>query len=226
MASFEIDAPEIDIEALEARVHEAIERKRGVRFTDEELQALRNLRLEPRLRREDLPRGVLQEITATHCQLPDVAPPPGIQVSPAMALYESGRSGVYGMLLRALRRLTRPFYRATLNLESVLAAMVRPANAHASWTTKQFSALSGALSDQLDQLDRWRERNLHLLHNLVYELTNVSLELQQMQDRINELTRRLDMLSEREGALEHLALGEKKQTATSKVPGGKGRTTA
>ena len=52
MGVFEIDDPSIDVEALEERVRAAIEAKRGVRFTDEELDELRNAELEPRLRRQ------------------------------------------------------------------------------------------------------------------------------------------------------------------------------
>jgi len=38
MGIFEIDDPDIDVEALEERVRAAIEEKRGVRFTEQELR--------------------------------------------------------------------------------------------------------------------------------------------------------------------------------------------
>ena len=76
MARFRIEGSTIDIEALEARVDAAIEAKRGTRFTDEELDRLRNEPLEPRLRREHVPRGLMGELSAVRGRLPEVPPPP------------------------------------------------------------------------------------------------------------------------------------------------------
>lgn len=199
MAIFEFDDPGVDVEALEERVRAAIEAKRGVRFTDDELRELREQSLKPRMRREDLPRGWFREMSAVREHLPEVEPSPGIHLSPPDALYRTGSSGLKGKLLGFLRRLFRPFYRATLNLESVLGSMIEATNDQGAWAGRQLSATTG-------RLDRWRERDLHLLHNLVYEITNLKLDLEHMQDRINELTRRLDMLTERERALERLTV--------------------
>jgi hypothetical protein len=192
-SKFEIDDPSIDLEALEERIHEAIEAKRGVRFTDEDLQELRAMQVEPRPRREDLPRSWLEQMPEVRSRVPKRFPPPGVHESPTVSLYATGSTGVRGRLLGFLRRFMRPFYRSTLNLESVLSSMIEATN---------------ELSEQFGQLDRWHERNLHLLHNLVCEVTSLTLEVGRVKDRINEVTRRLDMLAERENALERLTLGE------------------
>ena len=125
------------------------------------------------------------------------SPPPGVDESPTVSLYATGSAGFRGRVLGLLRRLARPFYRSTLNLEPVLSSMIEATNEQGSW-----------LSELTGQLDRWHERDLHLLHNLVYELTSLNLELDRVKDRINEVTRRLDVLADRESALERLALGE------------------
>jgi len=196
-AKFEIDDPSIDLEALEERIRVAIEAKRGVRFTDEDLEELRAMQVKPRARREDLPRGWLEQMPEARSHLPKISPPPGVDESPTVSLYATGSTGVRGQLLGSLRRLMRPFYRSTLNLEPVLSSMIEATNEQGAW-----------LSELTGQLERWHERDLHLLHNLVYELTSLNLELGRVKDRINEATRRLDMLAERENALERLALGE------------------
>lgn len=203
MAIFEIDDPNIDVEALEARVKAAIEEKRGVRFSDEELEELRRAELEPRLRREDLPRGWLAEMPAARSKLPEVALPSSAAVSyrPEEELYATGSGGAKGAVLGLLRRLARPFYRATLNLDSVLARMASRVDTQAGWAGQH-------LSDMTAQLDRWRDRDLHLFHNLVAEITALRLQQTHMQDRINELIRRLDALKERERALESLTVKE------------------
>jgi hypothetical protein len=104
----------------------------------------------------------------------------------------------------------RPFYRSTLNLEPVLSSMIEATNEQGAW-----------LSEVTGQLDRWHERDLHLLHNLVFELTSLNLELGRVKDRINEVTRRLDMLAERENALERLALGEGRKSSDDLKSGGR-----
>jgi len=199
MGIFEIDDPKIDVEALEERIRAAIAAKRGVRFTEEELRELREESLEPRLRREDLPRGWFREMSAVREHLPEIGSPPGIHLSPSDALYRTGASGLKGKLLRLVRRVFRPFYRATLNLEPVLGRMIETTNDQGAWTGERLSETTG-------RLDRWRERDLHLMHNLVYEVTNLKVDMQHLQDRINELTRRLDALTERERALERLTV--------------------
>lgn len=216
MGVFEIDDPSIDVAALEERVKAAIEAKRGVRFTDEELEELRGAELEPRLRREDLPRGWLDEMPAARSTLPEIAPPPGAEMTcrPTDELYQTGHGGAKGALLRVFRRLARPFYRSTLNLEWVLTKMTSDLagsiNDQGTWAGKQ-------LSDMTGQLERWRERDLHLFHNMVTEITALRLQQTHMQDRINELIRQLDALKERERALESLTVKERPQPAGTEV---------
>lgn len=242
MSRFRIDDPEIDVEALEARVLESIERKRGVRFRDEDLARLRAARLEPRLRREDLPRGLVEEMSAVRGRLADPPPPPvpvpaslsevaideeawRVRVDPPCGLYESHAPGLKGRAIRLLRRLLRPFYRTTLNLDHVLVQLRnelaerdeqlarqaerafdllkgnldRRVDAAGDWAGNQISAMTGTL-------ERRHERELHLLHNLVFELTNARLEVSALQDRLDESTRRVAQLEERQRTLEQMLL--------------------
>jgi len=212
MGIFEIDDPSIDVEALEERVRAAIEAKRGVRFTDEELEELRNAELEPRLRRQDLPRGWLDGMPEARSKLPRIEPPPAAALAfkSDPELYTSGQSGIRGVLLRLVRRLARPFYRSTLNLDwaffklsgdiqELTGQINENINQQGGWAGKQFSDMTG-------QLDRWRDRDLHLYHNLVREITAMQLQQTHMQDRINELIRELDTLKQRERALESLTV--------------------
>ena len=96
LARFRIEGSTIDIEALEARVDAAIEAKRGTRFSDEELERLRNEPLEPRLRREDLPRGLMEELSAVRGRLRPAQ-------HPWPCLHGCGRSMVQGRGLQLFR---------------------------------------------------------------------------------------------------------------------------
>ena len=214
MGIFEIDDPSIDVEALEKRVKAAIEAKRGVRFSDEEIEELRAAELRPRMRRQDLPRGWLEDMPDARSKLPEIAPPPGsdARYEPGAVdeLWATGHGGAKGALLGLFRRLARPLLRASMNLEWVLARM----NSDMGDTTGKLSGAindqgswaGNQLSDMTGQLDRWRDRDLHLYHNLVRELTAMRLQQTHMQDRINELIRELDALKQRERTLESLTI--------------------
>jgi len=215
MGVFEIDAPSVDVDALEEKVRAAIEAKRGVRFTGEELEELRSARLQPRLRREDLPRGWLDEMPEARSRLPEILPPPGGELTfePGAELYGSGAPGLRGALLRLVRRLAKPFYSATTNQEWVLmrlgGELGEKISDQGAWAGRQMADMTG-------QLERWRERDLHLHHNMVAEITALRLQQTHMQDRINELIRQLDMLRERERALEALTVPDRSDEGTAR----------
>jgi hypothetical protein len=91
------------------------------------------------------------------------------------AIYRSSRSGL-GNALEAVRRLLRPVQRLFWNPTPMISA----------------------LSRQKD-LNRFY---VHLLHNLVLELSRLSLEVRELQNRNLELTGRLEALARREKTLE------------------------
>lgn len=177
MGRFRIEGSDIDVEALEARVEAAIEAKRGTRFSDEDLERLRNLPLKPRLRREDLPRGLMDELSEVRARLPEVpeAPAPesasapdrdrgelGSQMplpdpnAPGSKLWESGSSGAKGALLSTLRRLTRPLFRMVINLDAALQEMSVQQRDYAremvAATERELSAVEQRLERSFDVL--------------------------------------------------------------------------
>ena len=172
MGIFEIDEPSIDVEALEERVRASIAAKRGVRFTDEELQELRDAKLKTRLRREDLPRGWLDEMPEARSRLPEVKAPPGAHVAPPTALYESGSSGLKGAFLRVARRLMRPFYRSTLNLETTLAALAETSS-NLSQVTAELREGNGLLP-RLFRDEEYGNRILENLEELIRQLSEIA----------------------------------------------------
>jgi hypothetical protein len=66
--------------------------------------------------------------------------------------------------------------------------------------------IGGHVSETRGRLEQRSERELQLLHNLVFELTNARLDLLHMQDRLNEMARRVQNLEERERMLERMTL--------------------
>jgi len=169
VARFRIEGSDIDVEALEARVEAAIEAKRGTRFTDAELARLRDEPLQPRLRREDLPRGLMGELHEVRGRLATVPPPPPPEATAApprdreasgshlpapdvAAVWASTREGVAGKLLGVIRRFSRLFLRTGTNLEAVLVQQQDYAREMVATTERDLVGLEQRLEHSFDAL--------------------------------------------------------------------------
>jgi hypothetical protein len=94
-------------------------------------------------------------------------------------LYRSSRGGV-GRLLERARRLLRPVQKLFWNPNPMIAALSRQSD-----------------------LNRFY---VHLLHNLVLELSRLNLEAQELRSRNLQLTGRLEALERREKTLEDMVV--------------------
>lgn len=255
MTRFRIDDPGIDIEGLQARVEAAIAAKRNVRYTDRELEEIRSAPLSPRLRREDLPRGLMREISSARRLLPEVPPPPPTQPAsvgdagvrgreeppPFDVKAALARAGAPGGAVGGVRRLFRALLSRFTGVDVEALAGIpgrvadtleqlrddlsdrarREDDRLVDLVQGSFDVLKDNLDGRIDRVQQWAggqmsaaagqldergERQLHLLHNLVFELTNARLDIRRREDEILELTRRIRMLEERERALEQLTL--------------------
>ena len=93
----------------------------------------------------------------------------------AETLYRSSH-GLAGRLIAAARRLLRPVQKLVWNPNPMISALSRQS-----------------------ELNRF---SVHLLHNLVLEITRLHLELRELQSRNLELSGRLEALARREKTLE------------------------
>jgi len=94
-------------------------------------------------------------------------------------IYRSSR-GLVGRVLEASRRVLRPIQKLFWNPNPVIAALSRQAD-----------------------LNRF---NAHLVHNLVLELSRLSLEVQELKNRNLQMAGRLEALARREKTLEGLVV--------------------
>lgn len=200
MSRFRIDHPDLDTEQLEARVREAIERKRGTRYDQRELDRLRAARLRPRLRREDLPRGFLERLSEVRPLLPEIAPPPGAESSSAVkvergdevqpvavgaALWGSGSGGLKGALLRVVRRLGRPLLRSLVNLEhafeqfraETIARVEHAEDRQAERLELSYDRLKDDLDRRIDRTGDWAGSQLSDLTGALDRRTDRQLQL-------------------------------------------------
>ncbi|NKB86877.1 MAG: hypothetical protein GKS06_01475 [Acidobacteria bacterium] len=221
MGKFRIEGSDIDVAALEARVEAAIESKRGTRFSDEDLARLRDTPLRPRLRREDLPRGLTEELADVRGRLVEAPSIPeahsasapsrdrseelGSQrAAPDMAsLWETGSGGLKGRLLGVLRRIARTVFHSTTNLEDVLVQQQDYSREMVATTERDLAALEqrlersfDVLKDNLDsRIDRtadWAAGHMSITRGTLEERHERSLQL--AHNLVVELTNaRLDL---------------------------------
>ncbi len=261
MGRFRIDDPDIDVAALEAQVEARIAEKTGTRYTEGDLEVLRRATLRPRIERHHMSYGVLEEMPQVRGKLPPIAPPPGsvphrspageppsaafvdfegaslADINPARDLYTSSSPGLKGRLLGLFRRLLRPLFRSSSNLEHVLVQLLEEMRQEDRRLTEKLHELQQAgrtafglqearllktadqridrtadwagdhMSDMTGQLEGRHETQLHLLHNLVYELSYARIDMDFLQDQISELNRHFERLEARERTLEGLFMG-------------------
>ena len=96
-------------------------------------------------------------------------------------VYSSSR-GVVGQLLEAIRRILRPVQKLFWNPNPMISALSRQSD-----------------------LNRYY---VHLLHNLVLELSRLNLELQELRNRNLQLSGRVEMLARRGKTLEEMLSGD------------------
>ncbi len=166
----------------------------------------------------------------------DLEPAPSADINPAHDLYTSGSAGSKGRLVGLLRRLLRPVLRTSSNLEHVLVRVLdemrrqdeqsnelrRVAAVRETQLREAADRLKDSLDQRIDRTGDWvgghlsemtgqlegrHETQLHLLHNLVYELSYARLGMDSLQDQISELNRHFEKLEARERTLERLAMG-------------------
>lgn len=100
----------------------------------------------------------------------------------ADAVYRSSRGGA-GRVLEAVRRALRPIQKLFWNPTPMIAALSRQKDINATY--------------------------VHLLHNLVLEVTRLNLEIVDLKSRTLQLQGRLEFQARREKTLETMALGGK-----------------
>jgi hypothetical protein len=170
------------MEQIRARIRE----KRGVEYTEAQIQELAAARLEkfvdPQNVRSDLLAEFHRVRTATD------APTPSEDVVDESVLFETHRPW-----LRALRTFLRPILKLFLNTKALAALSLR-AKAEVSRRSR-------------DQL------TFELLHNMVVEMTRLSLEVKNLTMRVESMQSRLEFNERRARALESVVVYKPTETA-------------
>ena len=181
MAEFNIRGDAVDVEQIMRQIRARIRDKRGVDYTEQEIQEMANVKLEKFLD----PRGVRSDLVAQfRSGRPEEPPPPAFAFEDS-TLYDSHRTPI-----RWIRGLLRPLLKLFFNPNPLIQSL------HIQAQLNTAAAAREATRREMDGL------YYEVMHNLVLEMTRLSIEVKNLKMRVESISSRLDFNERRARALE------------------------
>jgi hypothetical protein len=173
MAEFNVRADDVNVEQIMHQIRARIREKRGVDYTEEQIQELAKIKLEKFLD----PKGVRSDLLEKFRQTSATDLPPNFEFDD-LTLYRSSNPFVAFM-----RRLLRPVLKLFFSPNPLIQALHRQA----------------AINRYLMEGDAIF---YELMHNLVVEMTRTGIEVKNMKMRVESIAGRLDFNERRARSLE------------------------
>ena len=207
MSEFNIRSESIDVEQLMEQIRTRIREKRGVDYTEQQVQQLAAVKLEQFLDPKHVRSDLLDHYRRRMADLPD--PEGDVPASPPLfefdrdTIYRSSR-GVVGRVLFGVRRLLRPVLKLFFNPTPVVHALHTQqqinaqVTAQVNWMMERSEQIAAKLKTraELDAL------TYELLNNLVVEMTRLSIDVKNHKMQVESIAGRLDFDERRARALE------------------------
>ena len=194
MAEFNIRTDAVDVEQIMRQIRARIQSKRGVDYTEQQIQELANVKLERFLD----PKGVRSDLVEQFKRVRDLKLEP-FQLDPELRTGFDAEMlyGTHRGILRAMRRLLNPILKLFFNPNTLIHAIHKQSGINALFEAQfQFLRHKTQQRDEVDVL------YYELVHNLVLELTRVGIENRNLKMRLESLSSRMDFDERRARALE------------------------
>jgi len=176
MADFTVRSDSVDVEQIMQQIRARIREKRGVDYTEAELQQLATVKLQKFLD----PRGVRSDLVEQFRRHHKPAEWPNYSFE-SHTIYDSHRGPI-----RLIRRLLRPILKLFFNPDTISAAL----------------NVQSKLNTELLQQQERESLRYELVHNLVVEMTRLGIEVQNLKMRVESVSSRLDFDERRARSLE------------------------
>ena len=185
---FSVRSDSVDVEQIMQQIRARIREKRGVDYTEEELRQLAAVKLEKFLDPTRVKSDLVQHYQKARQPggASALEPPPENYAFDDHLVYGSAR-GASGRLITSLRRLLNPVLKLFINPNPIIQVLHRQ------------SAINAY---NREQFDRIADLNYEVMHNLVLELTRLSIEVKNLKMRVESVSGRLDFSDRRGRALE------------------------
>ena len=194
MADFNIRTDAVDVEQIMRQIRARIQSKRGVDYTEEQIQELANVKLERFLN----PKGVRSDLVEQFKRARDTKLEP-FRLEPELRTGFDAEMlyGTHRGLLRTIRRMLNPILKLFFNPNTLIHAIHKQAGIN-----ELFEAQFQFLRHKAQQRDEVDALYYELVHNLVLELTRVGIENRNLKMRLESLSSRMDFDERRARALE------------------------
>ena len=194
MADFNIRTDAVDVEQIMRQIRARIQSKRGVDYTEEQIQELANVKLERFLN----PKGVRSDLVEQFRRVRDIKLEP-FRLEPELRTGFDAEMlyGTHRGVLRTIRRILNPILKLFFNPNTLIHAIHKQAGINAL-----FEAQFEFLRHKTQQRDEVDVLYYELVHNLVLELTRIGIENRNLKMRLESLSSRMDFDERRARALE------------------------
>ena len=183
MADFSIRSDSVDVEQIMRQIRARIREKRGADYTEQEVQRLAHAKLETFLDPSRVRSDLLDQFRRARAAAPE--PPTPNYAFEDSTLFETHRAPI-----RFIRKLLRPLLKLFFNPGPLAEAL------HIQAELNSRNAERFARREQVEEL------YYELIHNLVLEVTRLSIEVKNMKMTVDSVAGRLDFDERRARALE------------------------
>lgn len=191
MAEFNIRTDAVDVEQIMRQIRARIQSKRGVDYTEEQIQELANVKLERFLD----PKGVRSDLVEQFKRARDRRLEP---FQPEQYGFDANLMyGSHRGIIRLFRKLLNPILKLFFNPNTLIQVLDKQTKINTLY--EQQIILLREKSQQRDDVD---VLYYELVHNLVLELTRVGIENRNLKMRLESLSSRMDFDERRARALE------------------------
>jgi hypothetical protein len=196
MAEFNIRTDSVDVEQIMRQIRARIKEKRGVDYTEQQIQELASVKLERFLD----PKGVRSDLVEQFKRTRGTSPEPPNYAFEDTTLYETHRGFV-----RLMRKLLNPLLKMMFNPNPIVHVL------HLQGQINNINSQQFRVREELDAL------YYEVIHNLVLEVTRLGIESKNLKMRLESLSSRMDFDERRARALEG-AVQFKAGTGPAKEP--------
>jgi hypothetical protein len=187
MAEFSVRSDSVDVEQIMRQIRARIREKRGVDYTEAELQELAKVKLEKFLD----PRGVRSDLVEQFRRHRVVSPEIPKLVPEEIPIY-----GTHRAALAAFRRILNPILKLFINPNPII---------HAIHTlTVQQAHINEEFHGRFRQREEMDPLYYEVVHNLVLEITRLGIEVHNLKMRVESVSSRMDFDERRSRSLERV----------------------
>ena len=181
MAEFNIRTDSVDVEQIMRQIRARIKEKRGVDYTEQQIQELANVKLDRFLDPKCVRSDLVEQFKRTRGTSPE---PPNYGFEDS-TLYETHRG-----IVRFIRWLLNPILKLLFNPNPIVHVL------HMQGQINNINAQQFRVREELDAL------YYEVIHNLVLEVTRLGIESKNLKMQLESLNSRIDFDERRARALE------------------------